>query len=275
MPQIPGHLTEPADRAEFLVEHYWDKFDFSDTVYCHIPEITEQAFVNFLDVLNYVSVERTHFAVKSMLKKAEVNSTMYAYFIKLYDDYLYNWDSPMQNDEHYIPMLESLLASDKVSEKEKARPAKRLAFVKKNRVDSVANDFSYTDRTGEKGRLSSIKAPNTLLFFHNPGCEMCAEAMASLRESACIQSLVKDRQLVVLAIYPDEEVEAWRAHITDFPSEWLNGYDQGQIIEKEELYDLKAMPTIYLLDQDKRVVLKNVTAEWIEEYFKSLEEDCD
>lgn len=116
VPQIPAMLTEPVDSAIFLAEHYWDKFDFSDTAYCHVSEITEQAFANFLDLLNHVPKKNADFSIKSMLKRAETDSVMYTYFVKLYDDYLYNPNSPVRNEEYYISALESQLASNKVSD---------------------------------------------------------------------------------------------------------------------------------------------------------------
>jgi hypothetical protein len=47
----------------------------------------------------------------------------------------------------------------------------------------------------------------------------------------------------------------------------INSYDKGTAVLKNELYDLKASPTIYLLDKDKRVILKNTGIEQINQYF--------
>ena len=40
------------------------------------------------------------------------------------------------------------------------------------------------------------------------------------------------------------------------------------MIDQKSLYDLKAIPTLYLLDKDKTVLLKDATAEEIEEYLQ-------
>ena len=42
MVSVPSVITEPEERAAYLVKHYWDKFDFTDTALIHLPEITEQ-----------------------------------------------------------------------------------------------------------------------------------------------------------------------------------------------------------------------------------------
>ena len=55
MVSVPTLITDPVERAEYLVKHYWDKFDFKDTTYIHEPQVTEQALSNYIDLMNYVS----------------------------------------------------------------------------------------------------------------------------------------------------------------------------------------------------------------------------
>ena len=51
LPDMPVTLTAPGDRAAYLSLHYWDHFDFADTSLISRPEITEQAFVDFISIL--------------------------------------------------------------------------------------------------------------------------------------------------------------------------------------------------------------------------------
>lgn len=44
------------------------------------------------------------------------------------------------------------------------------------------------------------------------------------------------------------------------PKEWIIGTDH-EAVKTGALYDLKAMPSLYLLDGQKRVVLKDVSFE--------------
>lgn len=48
----------------------------------------------------------------------------------------------------------------------------------------------------------------------------------------------------------------------------LNARDASQVINRHRLYDLKAVPCLYLLDADKRVLLKDVTVEHLELYLR-------
>ena len=43
LPQLPETLVDPEERRAFLITHYWDRFDFSDSTLTRKPAITEQA----------------------------------------------------------------------------------------------------------------------------------------------------------------------------------------------------------------------------------------
>lgn len=267
MAEVPMTIVEPERRADYLATHYWDHFNFTDTTYIDLPEVTEQALSNFINILNYTTnPEVSTNAIRKMLVKAEADSAMFAYFFKLYDKYLYDPNSPMRNEEYYIPVLETVVASNQISDVEKIRPQHQLALALQNRVGQKANDFSYTLASGATGKLYNIKSPYIVLFFYNPDCSMCKEVHGQLTSSPVITGMEKDMQLKIVALYPDEDLEAWKKHLTEIPAKWINGYDKELIIRNEETYDLKAIPTLYLLDKDKKVLLKDVTFPQLEGY---------
>lgn len=268
LPKIPVMYTTPEQRADYLVKHYWEHFNFDDTIYIHHPEITEQAWSDYLDILYHVPLETAREAIKETFKKAEVDKKVFEYFISLADKYLYDPNSPYRNEEFYIPVLESMVKSGLLTDTEKIRPIARLELALKNRIGTKALDFSYTLASGKQGSLHGIKSDYTLLFFNNPGCHSCEETMQSVKNSLRIKYLMSQDKITILAIYPDEELDEWRKHLTDFPDEWVNAYDKKQIIRFKNLYDLKAIPSLYLLDKEKNVLLKDVTFETIEEYLR-------
>jgi hypothetical protein len=266
MVTIPSVLTGPDERAEYLMRHYWDHFDFSDTAYIHLPEITEQAFVDYIEIMPYTSVPVVAESVKDMLAKAEAERKVYLYFVDLYEKYLYDPNSPMRNDEFFIPVLEAMLSSAAVEEK--TRPAYLLELARRNRPGAKAADFTYTLADGKKATLYSIRSEYTILFFYNPDCRNCREVSGQLQASPVIQHLTQEGRIRILAFYPDEDISAWRNHLLHIPGEWINSYDATARVKDDEIYDLKAIPTLYLLDKEKIVLLKDPTFEQLEIYLR-------
>lgn len=67
---------------------------------------------------------------------------------------------------------------------------------------------------------------------------------------------VTDGKLTVLATYTEGNPEAWRSDLSNLPANWMVGTDR-EAIKLNALYDLKAMPSLYLLDGNKKVILKD------------------
>jgi hypothetical protein len=272
LPDIPAILTAPLDRANYLIEHYWDHFDFRDTLYTHLPGITEQAFADYIYTLPHANKNKAVTEIKNLLKKAEAEKTgsMYRYFLTLFDKYVRDPNSPLRNEEFYIPVAEYIISDNRSDEAEKERAKFRMEIMLKNRVGEPASDFAYTLASGKTGTLYQIQADYILLLFYNPDCHACAEVIETIKTSTDIQLAKERKKLKILAFYPDKDLEIWKKHLADIPSDWTNGYDREQVVENTRLYDLKAIPSLYLLDRDKQVILKDADIRTVEEKLPSL-----
>ena len=260
LPEVPVMLNTPELRLSYVVQHYWDHFDFRDTVYIHLPDITEQATVDFMDLLQRVPQDEALSALVNLAGKATVEPKMMSYFWDTLSKYWHDPNSPMKNEDMFILLCKGMEQTPQVQGylKEKAAYLRELA--EKNRVGMPAADFVYTLPSGKQGRMYGIKAEFTLLFFYNPDCETCAAIKQAMRSSQLLQELTGSKRMKVLTIYPDEDVELWRAHLNEMEDSWINGYDKGQVLTMEQLYDLTSIPSFYLLDKNKKVLLKD--ADW-------------
>lgn len=270
LPAIPAMLTSAEDRTSYLVSHYWDNFDFTDTTLISKPEITEQAWVDFLDLLPRVPFTESRQALTTLMKSASANTSMYRHFMELSEKYLYDPNSPFRNDELYIPVLDQIVSSPGLKEDYKIRPRHQLEMALKNRPGDLATDFRYTTPEGRVARMSSLEADYLLLFFNNPDCQDCKRVKEFISNSPLFNRMTQrnaDPLLRILAVYPDADIPLWKS--ADYPTLMINAYDAKQAITKSELYDLKAIPTLYLLDKNKRVILKDASVEQIEAWLQA------
>ena len=264
LPEVPVLLTDPAERAAYLAVHYWDYFNFADTTLISRPEITEQAFVDFISILPYTA--KVQVAVDTLFRRAMVKKEMLYHFISLADKYLYEPNSPMHNEELYILILRALVDNPHLEEKDKIRPRHLLEIALKNRPGDVAADFTVTCRDGKRRHLSKLKANHILLYFNAPDCGECQRVKECLSSSPRVNELLESGRLKLFSVCIDGKTDAWEK--TTFPPHWIDGYDEKRQLRHERVYDLKAMPTLYLLDDKKRVILKNTSVEQIETWFE-------
>lgn len=140
---------------------------------------------------------------------------------------------------------------------ERLAPEYALKMAMQNRVGQPANDFTFERITGERGSLYGLRSEYVLLFVSNPGCALCREVREQIASSPMLSEMIERGRLAVLVLYPDEELDAWRAHAGEIPPAWINARDPGCVVRDSGLYDLRAIPSLYLLDADKRVLVKD------------------
>ncbi|MDR0988596.1 MAG: DUF5106 domain-containing protein [Prevotellaceae bacterium] len=268
MPEVPPMLEDPEMRLSYVAEHYWMHYDFNDTTAIHQPDYAEQAWVDYINLLGMMPEKKYEPIIRQFFQRAQANPVVYRYFTEMADKYLYDPNSPLRNEELYIPVLDQMLESNLLTEAQKVRPRDRRAMAQKNRRGTRALDFNYTLESGENGSLYQITADYTLLFINNPGCQACLETIAALKSMPAVNKLLQAGRLQILSVYPDEDRGEWIKHLIDFPSSWINAYDRTLTIKSKSLYDLKAIPTLYLLDSHKMVLLKDANAPDIERYLQ-------
>ena len=159
-----------------------------------------------------------------------------------------------------------MLQSDRLQEWEKIRPADRLKQAHKNRPGMKAADFTYVTVHGDNSRMSRLKAKYTMLFFYDPDCSNCRKFEKLFAEIPAFVEMMENGTLRVLAIYPDENREEWAAKAVYMPQGWIVGWNKAGDIRTRQLYDIRATPTIYLLDGRKRVILKDTSMEQLIDY---------
>lgn len=267
----PATLTEEEHQA-YMVEHYWDRFDFADTTFIAEVDTAHMATAFAVYAAGYVPDSLASEAMSRLMAKASISRRMFDYFVMLAEGVLHDPNSPLRDDEKYIPVLEAIVASPYYDEVERLPYEYDLEIARQNRVGHAANDFSYTLESGFSGQMYGIDAEYLLIFFSNPGCPMCRDVSEQIQSSPLMNELVEREQLKVLVVYPDEDLEQWRAHLDEYPPAWLCSYNEGRAIERERLYDMKAIPALYLLDRQKRVMAKDcVDVEQIEHLISEAE----
>ncbi len=268
---VPGMMTEPDDIAEYLAMNYWNGItDLSRNYPCDSALVSgvgigdvEQAFADWSFVLDALSRENADRAVSNLYDKAwacerkDTSSNVYETFNMLAYKYFYAPNSPLRNEDHYHAYVSRLALQDGLEPVMKGKYEREAKMTGMNRAGTVAADFRFSDRRGKIHTLHGIKAPMTLLFFSNPGCEACMEIINVLKGEPAIAEMISEGKLAVLNIYIDEDIQAWRDYMPIYPVEWYNGFDPDFVLRNDSIYNVRAIPSLYLLDDEKRVILKD------------------
>lgn len=222
LPKVPTLMQDPAQRAAYIITHYWENYDFADTTLIARADITEQAFADFLYMMPQVPPETVHTGLRTMMRSAAVNPLMFRHFADLSEKYLYEINSPYHNEDFYTTVLQEVIDAKGLEDTYKVRPRYQLKMTMKNRVGEIASPFP---------ELNRAKGNRIVLFFFNPDCSECKAVKAYIAQQKI------DRLATVVAVNPDKNPTI------------------------DSLYSVRAIPSLYLLDGQKRVLLKDASIE--------------
>lgn len=252
------------------VIHFWDDIDLLKRYESKELEFIEQHFANYLSLFPNVSEEVIKESLQAFVGKSADDSNLIEHISQLFSKYLYDPNSPFRNDLFYEYALIELIRSNSISSTLKARLEMILELVNRNQQGDIAADFSFLKTDGQQERLSSIKADYTIVVFYVPGCPSCADLINYWNNNSAMHKPVAEGKVKILAIYPDGDKKVWQDYQNSVPKLWVNGVDEKLELLKQRIYDLKSSPTIYILDKDKRVVVKDATIEQFVQLFNLL-----
>lgn len=261
--EAPAMIDNPQERLEYIVLHFWDAFSKTDQptdslLIGGVPKADVETQMGvFASLLQQVPLPAGQKAMAALYTNLTKAPGMFTPMTELTTRYFFDPNSPVRSEALYLPFVKALSSSPLVNDDLKpgyAWDARRCAL---NLPGSTAADFRFIDTSGRTRTLHSIKAEYILLIFGNPDCTACRELMENMSSIPEIVNLEASGRLKVVDIYIDQEIDVWKQRMASYPKHWINGYDPDYVIRQDLIYDIRAVPSIYLLDRDKTVLLKD------------------
>lgn len=183
----------------------------------------------------------------------------------LIQDYFADADNPRKMDE-LLAVLDP-----KIDDFYLVKELKQLSEkAQRTVVGASAPPFSIHDLRGNPVLLDSLPKSFLLLTFTAPWCEICQSEEVLLDEIA--KKYTAD-QLQLMMIALEEDAEETKGFVKGDTLRWTLVSDiQGEATSMIELYNVSALPRCFLIDQDRKIVLKTESGVEIK---KKLEELID
>lgn len=282
----PAMISSNQELAEYLSKHYWDSFTSldrakgrCDSVYVSsVPKMeVMKAFANYVSILDVIHLETAKAGIRTFVskiqacEKRDTSSNIYNQLVEIAQKYLYDPNSPYRNEDYYQAFAEMMSKSDLVDETTRGTYAYEAQMCSRNAVGTFAENFTFSDKKGKIGSLYGIKAEYTVLFFTNPGCKACLEIIEFMKGNPKVASLIDSGRIAVVNVYIDEDLQAWMEYESTYPTVWTNVYDHNFIIRGNDLYFIRAIPSLYLLDSQKKVMMKDVPQDKLFAYLNNLQ----
>jgi len=268
---VPKIITDPEEAIEYAEMHFWDQMDGVEV------SLLEQPLVDFIAILDKLPLSKSQKAVEKMFENivrvdaADTSKHVFTLMTEKVAKYLYDPNSPYRNEDYYYPFVKALAECPLTPEDMRTAYRYEASECARNPMGSKAPDFRIKTIKGTTFRLRDVKASFTMLFFSNPGCTACKEIIDNVQSSEKLCSMIEQKTLAVVNVYIDEDLKAWREYEPNYPASWHTGYDPGTVIRNENLYSIRAIPSLYLLDSEQKILMKDAPTEKVIYYLEHIQ----
>lgn len=268
-PDIPKELTTQPEIFHYYKAHFWDNYDWSDERLIRTPvfkdkmdQYIEKLTIQHVDSVGkaceYIIDKTLEFKNKEVFQFAAVQLlNKYAKQEVICMDGVYVHIAQKYYCNGLAYWLDSTKMKDICKDAERMAPLRCGKSAPEVRLKNI-NDSSYVS-------LYSIKKPFVAVYFWDPTCGNCAKMSKKL---VPIYNKYKDRGFEILGVCSKawKEVEMCRKKVEAVKMDWTNTSDEPYPLAwVKKYYDLRSNPFIYLLDEDKNILYKRISAEQLDQ----------
>lgn len=274
-------------------ELYWDRVDFQDGRLVRDPALhtlLEQYWNSVMPQLPDTALVEVH----KLIGKAEGDPDMFKYLVHFFT-FSAEKSQVMCMDKVFVNLVDSYYATgraDWLGEAQLKKVVDRAEDLRYSQCGERIPNIILPDTTQTNWvSLYDVEAKYTLVSIWESTCGHCKKEMPKLE---ALYEEWHDKGLEIYAIGNDFEPEPWLEFVREKNiGEWIHVSDNPQInatdsatalimagvttlksLNFRTTFDVYATPKMFLLDQDKKVIAKQVGAEQIDEILTRQEAEA-
>jgi thiol-disulfide isomerase/thioredoxin len=271
---IPEYKGAPADKELtqylFYKEHYFDNVDFSNPALMFTP-VLPQKIDYYIEKLTPQHPDSINISLDKILKLAEKNEEVYKYFlIQFVNSYLKS--NIMGMDAVVVHLSDKYLKTGKADFIEKEQLDKIIKNADAGRnllIGMKAPDLTCFDSVGKKFTLSQIKAKYKIVVIWEPDCGHCKKSIPIIDS---FYQIYKPKGVEVFAICHKgaSDIKKCWDDIKARKLNWINVVDPFQTSRFSSLYNAVTTPQVYIMDENMKILAKNIPAEDLAKVFDQM-----
>lgn len=245
---------------------FLDGIDFNDEGTLRAP-VFHAKVMEFMGKVTFQNPDSVVASVDYVLNKSKDNEEMYKYWLSAFFQ-KYQKSKVMGLDKAFVHIAMNYYLSGKVpwaDEEMLKKLDEEMDFHKENQMGMYAPRLAVLDTLLDPLDLKTISADYTVLFFYRPSCGHCKKSAPVLLEA--YHGLQSDG-VEVLGVNVDTDIEEWKKFIEEFQLDWINAADPFTRSNFRREYNVRTTPTIYVLDNEKRIIAKKLSVEQIEGFIR-------
>lgn len=276
MVEIPENVREPLQRAQYALEHFFDRWPAETLDQRPDPVVMEQGLVDYLSI--YGSMPAGSVTQEDLLRPLKLmRGKALSEALRLYTKYLYESGSPLKNHNLYIQALQWATTAPQVEYVDQVVYKDMLSIVSQNRVGTPASDFAITlaqpaaeGYTFADTTLYALRSKPKVVIFYTPGCDRCTHLLEEVAHDQMLQRTYQAGKVDILYISLVYERSEWEQGLSALPPFGTPAFNADLRLLEESLYDLAVTPVIYVISSDGVVLQREASLAEVRHYVSTL-----
>lgn len=276
IPEFEGDEREVnLKKYRYFREHYFDGIDLGKEKYIRAPffypyvsRYIEEVVPQHPDSIN-MALDRV---LQPML---ESRSDAFKFFLVHYLNH-YARSNIVGMDAVYVYLVNEYYKSGKAwwtNEEQLKKILDEVEKIEPTLIGKTAPDVKLKKLdNNEEFSLHEINSPYTIMFFWDPECGHCKKSMPEVID---FYENYKDKGISFIAVCTKLNQDA-RDKCLEYIKEregmniFTNAYDPFLRSRYKQKYDIRSTPKVFILDSDKKILMKNVPAEKLSEVMDQI-----
>jgi len=264
-PVIVPQGTKNPDSTKWVLnylynkDHFFDNIDINDDRLLRTPILQARLNTFFSNVL-IQSPDSISKEIDRMIGKVKDNYKVFQ-FISVYLFNHFRESEIMGHDAIVVKLADEIYLTGKadwVSKDFKDDLRKQVDRIRPNLIGVKAQDLVMNSYKGVFVSLYDIEKDFTILYFWEPDCGHCAEATPKLK---ALYDKIRNQGVEVFSVCTTGEKAKWEKYIEEHKLDWINGWDPERRTNFGYYYNVESTPMIYILDRDKKIIAKKLSAD--------------
>lgn len=252
---------------------YFDHLDFSDERMIRTPFL-ESKVERYFSNLVYQRADTLKKETSYVLGLAKKNKDVYRYVLWYLTNRYENTDV-VGLDGVVVHLYENhyLKDADWLDSTSRAKFAERLSIMKPLETGKVMPALILKDTLGKTHDLYNVRAKYTIVYFYSPTCGHCKDHAPELVK---YQDENRARGIVVWNVSADVErdFEEMKKFIATYDlGRVTNLHDPDRKYDFFHRYDVYSTPTLYILDEQKRIIARRIPIEDLNNFLTHYEKN--
>lgn len=257
-------------------KHFWDNFDLTDDALIRLPRpIYQEKIKEYFARLIPPVADTVIAEIDRLAGVAKKNQETYKYFIWM-NVIEYQTPKIMGLDGVFVHLIKKYFNSGEmdfwINAKMKTTLKERADQVGLSLIGMTAPNLIMQDKDFRTQNLLSIadKKKYTILFIFDPDCGHCREETPKLVN---FYNTYKSKfNLEVFAVSADSSMKKMRDFITEYKMPWITvNASRSYVGNYHKLYDADVTPSIYIIDNRRKIIAKKPPIEELVNFFTNQE----